>query len=50
MRALRILAVVAGIAASVAVIWWCVEMALLKASRYRLSHGDGREHTFRRRS
>lgn len=25
-----------------------VEVALVKASEYRLSHGDGRERTFRR--
>jgi len=29
--------------------WWALEMGLLKASRYRLAHGDGREHSFRRK-
>ena len=25
-----------------------LEVALVKVSRYRLTHGDGREHTFRK--
>ncbi len=42
---LLVLAVLAVLAAA----WWALEMALLKASRYRLAHGDGREHSFRRK-
>lgn len=41
--------IVAVIVAALAVVWWVVEMSLLKASRYRLAHGDGREHSFRRK-
>lgn len=41
--------IIVGILAAAAAAWWAVEMGLLKASRYRLAHGDGREHSFRRR-
>jgi hypothetical protein len=41
--------IVAGVVAAIAAVWWAVEMSLLKASRYRLAHGDGREHSFRRK-
>jgi hypothetical protein len=41
--------IVAGVAAAIAAVWWAIEMGLLRASRYRLAHGDGREHSFRRK-
>ena len=41
--------VLVGVVAGVIATWWGVEMVLLKASRYRLAHGDGREHSFRRK-
>jgi hypothetical protein len=40
--------IVGGVIAAVVAAWWALEMGLLKASRYRLAHGDGREHSFRR--
>jgi len=43
------LLIVAGVLAAFAAVWWAIEMSLLKASRYRLAHGDGREHSFRRK-
>ena len=46
MKAIGIVVAAIGI---VVAAWWAVEMALLKASRYRLAHGDGREHSFRRK-
>jgi hypothetical protein len=42
-------AIVAAVVVGLLAVWWAVEMSLLKASRYRLAHGDGREHSFRRR-
>lgn len=41
--------IVGGVIAALVAAWWLVEMSLLKASRYRLAHGDGREHSFRRK-
>jgi hypothetical protein len=41
--------ILGGVIAAVVAAWWAVEMGLLKASRYRLTHGDGREHSFRRK-
>jgi len=41
--------VVGGVIVAVVAAWWALEMSLLKASRYRLAHGDGREHSFRRK-
>jgi len=41
--------IIAAAVAAIAAVWWAVEMGLLKASRYRLAHGDGREHSFRRK-
>jgi hypothetical protein len=45
----KVLGVVVGVVGIVVAAWWAVEMSLLKASRYRLAHGDGREHSFRRK-
>ena len=42
-------AIVAAVVVGLLAVWWAVEMSLLKASRYRLAHGVGREHSFRRR-
>ncbi len=41
--------ILGGVIVAVAAAWWALEMSLLKASRYRLAHGDGREHSFRRK-
>lgn len=41
--------IVGGVVVAVVAAWWALEMGLLKASRYRLAHGDGREHSFRRK-
>ncbi|MGZ5128743.1 MAG: hypothetical protein ACXWZU_02850 [Actinomycetota bacterium] len=41
--------IVGGLIVAVIAAWWALEMSLLKASRYRLAHGDGREHSFRRK-
>lgn len=46
---MRPFVIVAGVVAAIVAVWWVVEMGLLKASRYRLAHGDGREHSFRRK-
>jgi hypothetical protein len=45
----KAIGIVAGVLGILVAAWWGVEMALLKASRYRLAHGDGREHSFRRK-
>jgi hypothetical protein len=41
--------IIVATVAAMAAVWWAIEMGLLKASRYRLAHGDGREHSFRRK-
>jgi hypothetical protein len=46
---MRPIVIVGGVIVAVVAAWWAVEMSLLKASRYRLAHGDGREHSFRRK-
>ncbi len=44
-----VIILVLALIVAVALAWWALEMLLLAASRYRLRHGDGREHSFRRR-
>jgi hypothetical protein len=41
--------IVGGVIVAIVAAWWALEMGLLKVSRYRLAHGDGREHSFRRK-
>jgi hypothetical protein len=48
-RGARFVGMVLAIGAVLVGCWWALEMTLLAVSRYRLRHGDGREHTFRRR-
>jgi hypothetical protein len=38
---------IVGIATAIVASWWSLEMALIAISRYRLRHGDGREHAFK---
>lgn len=49
MGAMKVIVIIGGALVAVAAAWWALEMGLLKASRYRLAHGDGREHSFRRK-
>ena len=42
---MKIVIVIAGI---VAVVFIAIEAVLLKVSRYRLTHGDGKERAFRK--
>ena len=44
---MKAIGIVAAVVVALAAIWWAVEMVLLRASRYRLTHGDGRERSFR---
>lgn len=44
---MKVIMIIGGAIVAVVAVWWALEMGLLKASRYRLAHGDGREHTFR---
>jgi hypothetical protein len=40
---------IAVVVAAVVVIFALIEAVLMKAGRYRLMHGDGRERSFRKR-
>ena len=46
---MKVVGIVIAVIGALVAVWWGIEMGLLKASRYRLAHGDGREHSFRRR-
>ena len=47
-RAVKALLVVVACVAFIVALVSLIEVVLVKASEYRLSHGDGRERTFRR--
>jgi hypothetical protein len=47
-RAVKAFLVVVACAVCIVAVVSIIEVALVKASEYRLSHGDGRERTFRR--